>query len=434
MKSKFIKSTIILIIGGAVTKILGMIIKIIINRSIGLEALSLYTLITPTFMLLITLAQLGLPTAISKIVSEEKIRSKKIILPIIPIAFLFNIILLVITLFCSHYIAIHFLHTPNSDIPIMCMGFVLPFINISSILRGYFFGKQKMIPHVISNIIEDIIRLLILIIGIPIFIKYGVEVTVCFIILSNIVCEICSIIVLLFFLPKKIKLDRQSFKYNKEITNNVLSIGLPTTGSRLIGSFCHFLEPIILTNILLFLNYSNDFILLEYGIINGYVMPLLLLPSFFTTAISQALLPVISKSYVNHNYSYALKKLKQAISFSLFIGIPSIGLMMLFPQFFLSFIFNTSKGINYLYLLGPFFLLYYIQTPLTACLQAMNKAKEGIKITLISSLIKLFLLTVLTLFKIDLYGLIISIIINIIFVTYFQYRIVKKGLIINKFI
>src|SRR5574344_2796607 len=90
MKSKFIKSTIILIIGGAVTKILGMIIKIIINRSIGLEALSLYTLITPTFMLLITLAQLGLPTAISKIVSEEKIRSKKIILPIIPIAFLFN--------------------------------------------------------------------------------------------------------------------------------------------------------------------------------------------------------------------------------------------------------------------------------------------------------------------------------------------------------
>ena len=56
MKSKFVKSTIILMIGGLITKILGMVIKIITNRLIGTEGLGVYMLITPTFMLLIAIA------------------------------------------------------------------------------------------------------------------------------------------------------------------------------------------------------------------------------------------------------------------------------------------------------------------------------------------------------------------------------------------
>lgn len=72
MKNKFVKSTLILMLGGAITKILGMIIKIVTNRLIGVEGLGVYMLITPTFMLLIAIAQLGFPIAISKLVAEEK--------------------------------------------------------------------------------------------------------------------------------------------------------------------------------------------------------------------------------------------------------------------------------------------------------------------------------------------------------------------------
>ena len=57
----------------------------------------------------------------------------------------------------------------------------------------------------------------------------------------------------------------------------------------MIGSITYFFEPIILTNMLKYIGYSNDYITLEYGIINGYVYPLLLLPSFFTLAISSAI-------------------------------------------------------------------------------------------------------------------------------------------------
>ena len=75
IKNTFIKSTLILIIGGFITKILGMFIKIITNRLLPTEGIGLYMLITPTFMLLITIAQLGFPVAISKLVAEEKLKN-----------------------------------------------------------------------------------------------------------------------------------------------------------------------------------------------------------------------------------------------------------------------------------------------------------------------------------------------------------------------
>ena len=56
MKNKFIKSTIILIIGGGITKLLAMVIKIALARSIGNDGIGIYMMILPTFNLFITLS------------------------------------------------------------------------------------------------------------------------------------------------------------------------------------------------------------------------------------------------------------------------------------------------------------------------------------------------------------------------------------------
>ena len=90
--------------------------------------------------------------------------------------------------------------------PLMAIGLTLPFICVSSILKGYFFGKEQMFPHVFSCIIEDVVWLFTLMIGIPYFLIKGIEYAVAFIILSNIISELTSFIVLFCFLPKHIKL------------------------------------------------------------------------------------------------------------------------------------------------------------------------------------------------------------------------------------
>lgn len=427
-KNKFIKSTIILIIGGFITKILGMLIKIVMTRLIGTEGIGIYMLISPTFMLLISLAQLGFPIAISKIVAEDRVNNKNIVFSIIPISLLINILIIIFMLLTSGYIANNLLHEPRSYYALICTGLVLPFISISSILRGYFFGKQKMIPHVVSNVTEDIIRLIIIMIGIPIFLTKGIEYAVAFIVLSNIISEITSIIVLFFFLPKNFKLERKDFIPNATNMKNIFRISIPTTGSRLIGNIGHFLEPIIVTTILLQIGYTNTFIVKEYGIINGYAMPLLLLPSFFTAAISQALLPIVSNNYTKGNLKYTKNKIKQACLISLLIGIPATIIFELFPQVLLNYIYNTNEGINYIRFLAPICLLHYIQAPISSSLQAMGKATDSMKGTLIGMFLKTIFLIILCYLKIELWGLIIAVSFNIIFVTIYDLKKVQKYL------
>ena len=117
-KSKFVKSTLILIIGGFITKILGMIIKIVMTRLVGTEGIGLYMMISPTFMLLITLAQLGFPIAISKLVAEDRGNNKNIVFSIIPIAIIINILIIIFLLFFSGFLATNLLKDPNLKIQI----------------------------------------------------------------------------------------------------------------------------------------------------------------------------------------------------------------------------------------------------------------------------------------------------------------------------
>ena len=78
-KNIFFKSTIILILGGIITKILGFIIRIVYTRIVGPKVIGLYSLVMPTYSLLITIATLALPTTISKLIAEGKGNNLKII-------------------------------------------------------------------------------------------------------------------------------------------------------------------------------------------------------------------------------------------------------------------------------------------------------------------------------------------------------------------
>ena len=425
--NKFIKSTIILIIGGFITKILGMVIKIALTRSIGTEGISLYMLVLPTFNLFITLCNLGVPIAITKLVSEKKKSSKKIIIPTTYLILIYTLFLIFIIIIISPYLSSNLLHNQNTYYPLIAIGTTLPFIAISSIIKGYFFGKENVFPCTLSNIIEQLTRLILTIFVVSHMTKYGIVKAVTTVVLINIISEGISILVLTFFLPKE-KIKKEDLKKDNILLKEIFGISIPTTASRLIGSITYFLEPIILTNILKYTGYGTDYITLEYGIINGYVYPLLLLPSFFTLAISSAILPVISNSYSSNNKVYAKKKLKQAIFFSLLIGIPCTIIFILVPDKLLKLIYNTNLGINYIRITSIFFLLHYIQAPLTSTLTGIGLSKEAMKGTLYGGIIKILSLIIFSLLKIGLWSLIISSILNIVIVTIHHIYHVKKRL------
>lgn len=428
MKEKFIKSVIILLIGGLLTKLLGMLIKIIMSRLIGTEGLGLYMMVLPTFSLFIGIGQFGLPTALSKLVAEKRKNNIKLFFSILPISALVNILLIITIIIIAPTLSSDLLHDKRCYLPILAITLVIPFTSLSSICRSYFFGKEQMTPHVISNLVEDIVRLFLMIIGIPYFLPKGLEYAVCFIILSNVISELSSIVILFLFLPKKIQIKKTDLIPKKDYMKESLSIGIPTTTGRLLGSIGYFLEPILLTSVLIALGYPSKYITIEYGILSGYVMPLLLLPSFFTMAISQALLPVVSREYSRGNYKSVKRKIKQAILYSILIGIPVTIFFMLIPQLPLKLIYHTTEGTAYIRFLAPICLFQYIQSPLASALDAMGKSKDTLIATSIGVIIRSTLLVILSLLKIGLWGLIIAISINVIATTFYSIKRVKKHL------
>lgn len=425
MKNKFIKSTVILIIGGCITKILSMVIKIFLTRSIGDNGIGLYMMILPTFNLFITLATMSLSTSISKVIAEGG-SSRKTVLSLVPVSLIYNFGLMFLLIILAPVISFDLLKNELTYYPIMGISFTLPFICISGILKGYFYGKEEMMPYVISNIVEQIVRLLFIICVIPRLIVYGVSVAALGVVLINIISEGTSIVSLILFIPNK-KIRLSDLKMDKFILKDVLNVSLSSTGSRLIGSISYFLEPIILTYMLSKGGYDSSYIVMEYGVITGYVFPILLIPSFFTMAISTSLLPVISSSYARGQFRYTKNKLKQAMCLSLGIGICFTLIFMIFPRTLLKFIYNTDKGVNYIRIVAPFFLLHYIQGPLTSYLQAVNEAKKAMIGTLVGAIIKNMLLLILPLFM-GIWGFVIASLVNILYVTIQHIYYAKRSL------
>ena len=427
-KDTFKMSIFILLIGGLITKILSFIIRVLFTRTITDEGMNLYTIVSPTFSLLIALASFSLPISISKIISKQTKARPKIMFTSLFFGLTFSFVLLLLVLLLAPFISNTLLKEETLTPLIYAMAFTLPFISITSVLKGYFLGKMKVIPNTVSNIFEQLARIIFLIFLLPKLVSKSIILGVVSYILFNIITEIISIFVFYLYLPKKIMLTKNDFLPSKSIINEILATSIPSVSGRIIGNVAFFLEPILLTNILLFVGYPSSYILAEYASYNAYAIGLLTLPSFFIAAICQILIPEISKYYNLKNYTLVKKRMKQALKYSFTIGLFFSIFLFFTRDFFLEILYKTTRGSDYIFILAPFFVLFYLEAPLTSTLQAINKAKAAMKITLLGAIIKLLIMSILSFLRVGIYGLVFSEIINIIIVVFLNYRILKKAL------
>lgn len=421
----FLKSTLVLLIGGVIGKLVGFVLRIIVTRKLGAEGMGLYSLLAPTSSLLSVLATLSYPTALSKIISEKSSRTKTLFTSIIPLSLIINIFIIGITILLAPTLST-LLKNETLYFPIICLSLVTPFISISSIIKGYFWGKQNMFPYMLSNFIEQVTRLILITLFINKFLSISLTHAISFIILVNAVGEVVSQLVMMYFFPKNIRPSINDF--NKNDIKKVMDICVPSTSSKIIGSISYFLEPIVLTNVLMYVGYSKDFIVYEYGVINAYAMSLLLMPQFFTQNMATSLVPELSKYYSLGNNEMCKKRIKQIVLISCSIGGLSTLIITLFPTFFLNILYHTTLGLDYIRLLSPFTILFYIEYPLINALQALGKSKSAMKCTIISSIVRLISIATLSLLRIGMYSLILSIIINLLLSTYLYTKEIKKVL------
>lgn len=421
-----IKNIIILLVSGALAKVLGMLGKIIYTRIAGVNVVGLYTMITPTFMLIISICQFSFPISISKISAEEKYDNKSLLKSAYFVGSIISIILIIILILTSNLIATS-LHNKLLAPAILSISAIIPFVMISSVQRGFLHGKEDMLPASITNVTEEIIKIILILFLLPIAISKGDITSVIFLILFNVVTESSNILFMQKVISKKY-ISNKKGKVNKKIIKEILSISIPTTSVRLIASIGFFLEPIILTNTLLSSGYSPNYITMEYGIINSYIVPLLSIPSFFSISIASALLPNITKAYANKKYDEFNRKLLKLMFLSMLVGAVCLTIILIFPSEILKLVYNVNFGINYIYLIGPFFLILYMQPTLSVALQAMDKTNKLFLTSTISVIIKYSTLFVLGKIGFGMNALIFAMIAGIVTTTSLVLIIVLKEL------
>ena len=294
-RQSFLKGAFILMIAGFITKILGFINRIVMARILGEEGVGLYMMAVPTFILAITLTQIGLPVAIAKFVAEaeavnDKQKVKKILTVSLAVTSVISIILTIGIMLLTPILAKTLLTDERTYYPLMAILPVVPVIAVSSVLRGYFQGKQNMKPSAYAQVIEQVVRITIIAICIQLFLPYGVEYAAAGAMLSAVLGEVASLLFLLTLFQREKNLSIRSgffttVKESKGTFYSLMDIALPTTGSRLIGSVSYFFEPIVVMQSLAIAGVAASVATQQYGILNGYAFPLLSLPAFITYAL-----------------------------------------------------------------------------------------------------------------------------------------------------
>lgn len=431
-KQTITQGTIILIAAGFITKILGMLNRIIVTRQLGQEGIGIYMLIQPTIILLATFASIGLPVAIPALISRSDSRQKKILSVSLIIAMLSSFIVSVILFFAARPLANILLKDERTYLPLLSIGPLLFCISLSTILKAYFQGEQNMIPSAVSTLIEQVVRTVATIGFVSVMMPHGIIYGVVGVIWASIVGELASSFILLIMFFKNMKQNHlgatlKPTRLSSQNFKDVLNISFPTTGSRLIGSFTHFLEPIIIIQALYRIGYSSQISSKLYSAVAGFALPVLLMPSFISQAVTQSIIPPISQAYTKRNFSLIHRHLNTAFQLSFVIsGLYTI-LVMIFPNEIMNLLYNTSTGSEYVLYMAPFFLLLYFQSSLTATLQAIDEAKVAMKSSLIASIIKILLMiALLQVPRLNILGLVITIIFNIVLLTLWHYFLVKK--------
>ncbi|WP_117169128.1 stage V sporulation protein B [Paraliobacillus sediminis] len=405
-KQTFLQGTLILIVAGLITRLLGFVNRIVVARLMGEEGIGLYNMALPTLFLIYTLSQFGLPIAISKRVAEAEANNntkqiKKILIISLVITGTLSIFFTIGMIISAPIISKYFLTDPRTLYPLLAITPMVPISAISSVIRGYFQGRQNMKPQSYAQVIEQVIRISCVAFFIRLLLPYGIEFAACGAMISVIIGEFISLMFMLrmFRRHKRITLHHATFSYitsGKDTLKSLLSIALPSTGSRLVGSISNFLEPILVSQSLAIAGIGTIAATKQYGALTGYAIPLLFLPTFITHSLAVALIPNISEAEAKHNHSLVHYRIHQAIRISFASGAIATIILTMFASPILHFMYGSTNASGFLILMAPFFLFLYIQFPLNATLQALDFAQKAMWNNIISTGVKFVILIMLT--------------------------------------
>ncbi|SFE25012.1 stage V sporulation protein B [Paenibacillus catalpae] len=427
-KQTFIKGAMILLAAGIINRLLGFVPRIALPRIIGAEGVGLYQLSYPFLTVLLTVITGGIPLAITKWTAEavsrgDSARVKQIFRTAMGLTIVLAVLMTAALLLLAKWITTHLLTDARVYQTFIVMTPLMLIIGISSVYRGYFQGKQNMIPSATSQIIETIIRIIGSLTFASMLLPKGVEWAAAGAMLGVVVGEIGALAVLLWTYARERSKQKSveepnAAKKNTPVLRRLLGLSIPVTGSRMVGSLSYLLESILTARSLAAAGIATGAATAQYGALQGMIIPLLLLPTALTFSLASSLVPSLSEAAARGDKGMIHKRMHQSMRLALVAGAPFVVVMWLFAEPICRIMYDHADIAPMLKLMAPIGIFIYLQAPLQAALQALNKPGTALMNTFIGAAVKLMLITILASKpELGIYGALIAINVNIVLVT-----------------
>ncbi len=304
-KTVFIKNAAILTVSSLILRFAGIIFKVWLAAKIGAEGIGLYQLVFSVYMFAATFATSGICTAVTRLTSEElavgnKDGIKRIITRCIQLSCIIAAATITILYFGADLISVKLLHEARAALSIKILAFSLPFMGICSCLKGYFIARRKAAPSSVSQLLEQAVRIALIMPLVARYSSLGLEYACTAVLLGDTVAEAVSCLYVYIRYKsdfKKLKIDSPVTRKPYKLLPAISHIALPITSGRYLNSLLRMIENILVPVCLTRSMMGGNGISL-FGMIKGMALPILFFPSTLLQSLSTLLLPEMSEAAV----------------------------------------------------------------------------------------------------------------------------------------
>lgn len=408
-RSNIVRGTLILTLAGFATRFIGFFYRIFLSNTMGAELMGIYQLIFPVYIICFTIFAMGIQTSISRLVAAEiGKRNPKNVYKILRVSLILSVslaILLSISVYVNaNFIAYRFLLEKRSAQSLRILAYAFPFCGVTACINGFYYGLKKAGVPAITQLLEQIIRVVVVYI-IAVYAGNGNMEVTCEIAVYGVVAgEIVSCVynfISLFLTKSPSRLIVNGADPNavpsrrKHIIKNILNLSVPLSANRLLLSILHSIEAVMIPAMLRRSGLSIQEAMITFGVLNGMSIPFIMFPTALTNALAVLLLPTISEAQAVNNDKLIGKTTAISIKYSLIIGIISAGLFIIFGKDLGNAVFHNKSAGDYLAILAWLCPFMYLTTTLSSIINGLGKAHITFINSILGSLCKILLIVLL---------------------------------------
>ncbi|MBR5560348.1 MAG: oligosaccharide flippase family protein [Clostridia bacterium] len=373
-------------------RVIGFILRIWLSRELGAQAMGLVELAQSAQMLLITPVVSGLPAAVSRMCAKtEPERQVRVLRCGMGLALAFSLPLT---------LAAFVLRTPLAlwlgDIRTMpaLLAYLpcIPVLGVSCALNGYYYGTGRPVPPAASEILEQVIRLMLTmrlvsaLRGWPVMLRAAAPAA------AAMIGETAALLMMLF-IAARVLLAAQAEGSRRLILREMIALALPLTGMRLVSSIMRTVQSVLIPARLQAAGLSASGALGQLGIMNGMMMPVLLLPSFITCSLSMVAAPELTRRQAQHRPQ---KRLVLRLLFAaLWIGLLAMAAVWLLAPLFAGKLYRQPELLPMLRRCCALVPVMALSQVASGLMNGLGLQKTSLHIALLSSLISILTMYVL---------------------------------------